>query len=51
MIGSKPPTTIVGIEPGEIDFAVGLSPELEARIPDIIELILEEITLLRGVGH
>jgi len=34
---------IIGVEPKEIDFELGLSPEVEGKIPRIIELILEEI--------
>ena len=48
LIGSKPPTVIIGIEPKEIDFAVELSSEVEEKIPRVIEFILEEITLFRG---
>jgi len=47
LLGSKPSTVIIGIEPKEIDPAVELSPEVEAAIPRIIELVLEEITNLK----
>jgi hydrogenase maturation protease len=42
LIGSKPLTVIIGVEPKEIDFGMELSPEIEERVPEIIELILEE---------
>ncbi len=47
MIGSEASTVIIGIEPKEIDPAVGLSPEVEAAIPRVIELVLEEIANLK----
>ena len=36
---------IIGIEPGEIDFGTELSPELEKKLPKIIEIVLKEIGL------
>jgi hydrogenase maturation protease len=36
-------TVIIGIEPKEIDWGLELSPELQERIPQIIELILAEL--------
>jgi len=44
LIGSTPATTIIGIEPKSTDMGMTLSPEVEARIPRIIELVREEIT-------
>ena len=44
LIGSKPSTVIIGIEPKEVDFAVELSPEVEGMIPRVIELVLKEVT-------
>ncbi len=34
---------IIGIEPGEIDFGTELSPELEKKLPKIVEIVLKEI--------
>lgn len=34
---------IIGVQPGEIDWGLELSPEVEAQIPRVIELVLEEI--------
>jgi len=51
LIGSKPSTVIIGIEPKEISFAVGLSSEVEGRIPRVIELVMEEISLFSGDGN
>jgi hydrogenase maturation protease len=42
-IGSRPSTVIIGVEPKEIDFELELSPEVAAKVPQIIELILREI--------
>jgi hydrogenase maturation protease len=36
-------TVIIGIEPKTIDFGLDLSPEVEAKIPEIINLVLTEI--------
>ena len=36
-------TVIIGIEPKTIDFGLDLSPEVEEKLPRIVELILKEI--------
>jgi hydrogenase maturation protease len=36
-------TVIIGIEPKTIDFGLDLSPEIEDKLPGMIELILREI--------
>jgi hydrogenase maturation protease len=36
-------TVIIGVEPGEIDFGLDLSPDIEKKLPGIIELVLKEI--------
>jgi len=36
-------TVIIGIEPKTIDFGLDLSPEVEEKIPEIINLVLKEI--------
>jgi hydrogenase maturation protease len=36
-------TVIIGIEPGTIDFGLDLSPEVEEKLPELINLVLEEI--------
>jgi len=41
--GKKPPTIIIGIEPKEVSMEMKLSPEIEKKIPKIIDLILKEI--------
>jgi len=51
LIGSKPSTVIIGIEPKEINFSVGLSSEVEGRIPRVVELVMEEISLFSGDGN
>jgi hydrogenase maturation protease len=42
-IGSAPKTTIIGVEPGALEMGMELSPEIEEKIPRVIQLILEEI--------
>jgi hydrogenase maturation protease len=43
LIGSTPKTTIIGVEPKSLEMGMELSPEVEAKIPKVIKLILEEI--------
>lgn len=44
LMGTEPEEiTIIGIEPKEMDFGLELSPELQERIPQMTELVLEEI--------
>lgn len=44
LLGNRPQAvTILGIEPEVIDFGLELSPALEAKMPRIMELVLEEI--------
>ena len=43
--GCKPEkTVIIGIEPKEVAWGMELSEELRGRIPDIVSIVLEEIT-------
>src|SRR4030066_590609 len=43
LIGKKPHTTIIGIEPKSLEMAMELTPEIKSKIPRIIELIFEEL--------
>lgn len=43
LIGETPETTIIGVEPKSLDMGIALSPELEAKLPRIIDLVFEEI--------
>ena len=43
LVGETPETTIIGVEPKSLDMSMELSPEVEAKIPRVIELVLEEI--------
>jgi hydrogenase maturation protease len=43
LIGSTPRTTIIGVEPKCLEMGMDLSPEIEAKVPRIIELITEEV--------
>ena len=38
-------TVIIGVEPGETGWGITLTPEVEARLPELISIILREITL------
>lgn len=42
-LGMCPPTTIIGVEPGVIEYGLELSPEVAARIPDILALVRSEL--------
>lgn len=43
LVGETPETTIIGVEPKSLDLGMELSPEVEAKLPRIIELIFQEI--------
>lgn len=45
LLGSTPRTTIFGVEPRCMEMGMELSPEVEAKIPRVIELIKEEVTV------
>ena len=48
LIGSTPRTTIIGVEPKCLEMGMELSPEIEAKIPKVIQLIREEVALSRS---
>lgn len=43
LIGKRPSTTVIGIEPKSLDMSMELSPEVRDKVPKIIELVIEEI--------
>jgi hydrogenase maturation protease len=43
LIGETPETTIIGVEPKSLEMGMELSPEVEAKVSRVIELVLEEI--------
>lgn len=43
LIGKKPHTTVIGIEPKSLAMSMELTPEIRDRIPRIIEMVREEI--------
>jgi len=43
LLGCQPRTTIIGIEPKVVGMGLGLSPEVEAKIPLVIQLALDEV--------
>jgi hydrogenase maturation protease len=43
LIGQTPETTVIGVEPRSLEMGMELSPEVQEKIPKIIELILEEV--------
>jgi hydrogenase maturation protease len=42
LVGQTPETTVIGVEPRSLDMGMALSPEVQEKIPKIIELVLEE---------
>ncbi|MFH1487250.1 MAG: hydrogenase maturation protease [Chloroflexota bacterium] len=44
--GIKPAETIIiGVEPKEVKWGTELSAELESRIPDVVQVVLEEVSV------
>jgi hydrogenase maturation protease len=43
LMGKKPYTTVIGVEPKSLDMGMELSPEIKDKIPRIIQLILDEL--------
>jgi len=43
LIGKTPETTVIGVEPKSISTGMELTEEVKAKIPRVIELVLEEI--------
>lgn len=43
MLGKTPEVTIIGVEPKEIEESMDLSPELEAALPKLVELVEAEV--------
>jgi hydrogenase maturation protease len=43
LIGKKPHTTVIGVEPKSLEMGMELSPEVKAKIPRIIEVIFDEL--------
>jgi hydrogenase maturation protease len=48
LVGSVPKTVIIGVEPKCLQMGMELSPEIEVRIPAVIELVREEVTRALG---
>ena len=46
LIGSTPQTTVIGVEPKSLEMNMELSPEVQARVPKLIQLIQEEISAI-----
>jgi hydrogenase maturation protease len=43
-------TVIIGVEPREIEWGLELSPELQGKMPQIIDAILAELNYSKGEG-
>jgi hydrogenase maturation protease len=44
LIGTTPQTTVIGIEPKSLVMGMDLSPEIQEKIPKIIELVMDAAT-------
>jgi hydrogenase maturation protease len=51
LIGKTPKTTIIGVEPGQMTTGLDLSPDIQAKIPRLIELVLTEIEHSQGQNY
>lgn len=47
----RPQVTIVGVEPGTIDYGMELSPSVQASVPRVIQIVQEMITQILSVPH
>ncbi|NWG01426.1 MAG: HyaD/HybD family hydrogenase maturation endopeptidase [Syntrophaceae bacterium] len=45
LIGKTPYTTVIGIEPKSLEMGMELSPEVNAKIPRVIKLIMHELKI------
>jgi hydrogenase maturation protease len=43
LVGKLPETTIIGVEPKSVDMGMELTPEIQSKVPRIIELVLDEL--------
>lgn len=43
LVGQTPKTTVIGVEPKSLEMGMELSPEIQAKVPRIIELVLDEL--------
>lgn len=50
LIGKKPYTTVIGVEPKSLGMGLDLSPEIKEKIPRIIEVVRNEIHHTRRMG-
>jgi hydrogenase maturation protease len=48
LMGKKPRTTVIGVEPKSLEMSMELSPEVKDKVPRMIELILDELKQIRG---
>jgi hydrogenase maturation protease len=43
LIGKTPQATVIGVEPKSLEMSMELSPEVKAKVPRVIELVLDEL--------
>lgn len=51
LIGRTPNTVIIGVEPRVLKTGLTLSPDVESRIPRVIEMVFQEITSILEKKH
>jgi len=43
LLGISPEVAIVGIQPKDLGWGIGLSPEVKRSVPDVLECVLDEM--------
>jgi hydrogenase maturation protease len=43
LVGKAPETTIIGVEPKSVEMGMELTPEIQSKVPRIIDLVLDEL--------
>lgn len=43
LIGKTPHATVIGVEPKSLEMSMELSPEVKAKVPRVIELVMNEL--------
>jgi hydrogenase maturation protease len=43
LIGKTPQATVIGVEPKSLEMSMELSPEVKAKVPRVIELVMNEL--------
>lgn len=47
-LGSQAEVVIIGVEPKEISWGMELTPEVQQKLPRVVEAVLRELGIVRG---